>query len=82
VDVRAVRVLDALLRRSRMREFPDAWHNLFWDPETPAAVAAIAEWLRQVAGGTSAPARERVGIADALARAWHAFTRKPCAAPR
>jgi alpha-beta hydrolase superfamily lysophospholipase len=82
VDVRAVRVLDALLRRSRMREFPDAWHNLFWDPETPAAVAAIAEWLRQVAGGTSAPARERVGIVDALARAWHAFTRKPAAAAR
>jgi len=82
VDVRAVRVLNALLHRSRMREFPDAWHNLFWDPETPAAVAAMAEWFGQVADGSVALSSDREGGAATLARVWRVLVPRPAAATR
>lgn len=82
VDVRAVRVLDTLLRRSHMHEFPDAWHNLFWDPQTPAAVAAIARWFRQVADGSVAPAEEPESAGTVLARVWRLLTRRTSTASR
>jgi acylglycerol lipase len=82
VNLRAVRVLDALLRRSHMREFRDAWHNLFWDPQTPAAVAVIAQWFRQVADGSVAPAPAPEGKLAILAHVWHLLTRRPSVATR
>jgi acylglycerol lipase len=82
VNVRAVRVLDALLHRSHMREFPDAWHNLFWDPQTPAAIAAMADWFAEVADGSVARAAEPQGLVAILARVWHILVRRPAAASR
>lgn len=82
VDVRAVRVLNALLRRSRLCEFRAAWHNLFWDPETPAAVAAMADWFGQVADGSVAPSSGREGGVTTLIRIWRVLVHRSTAASR
>lgn len=47
LDMRGAAAI-AKLSNGTLLTYPDAWHNLFWDPHGPQAIADMAEWLRGI----------------------------------
>ena len=45
MDPRGARRLHRLLPHADFVEFPDSWHNLFWDPESADVLARMSDWM-------------------------------------
>ena len=48
MDPRGARRLHRLLPQAEFVEFPEAWHNLFWDPRSADVLTCMSDWM---AGG-------------------------------
>jgi acylglycerol lipase len=45
MDIAAPRRFAEMVPSAEYVEFPDAWHNLFSDPDSPRVLATISEWV-------------------------------------
>jgi lysophospholipase len=60
MDSAAPRRFAAMVPSAEYVEFPDAWHNLFSDPDSPRVLATISEWVSAL----PAAARQQTGGAE------------------
>jgi lysophospholipase len=59
MDITAPRRFAEMVPSAEYVEFPEAWHNLFSDPDSPRVLATISEWVGALPGytaGASGPA--------------------------